>query len=100
MFTVISYDVVRNRPRTKVHALLLGYGTWVQYSVFECDLHARQLAQVQHELCKLINPQTDSVRFYFLDPAAVQAIQILGIGRVSTLPLYTWIGRNPGAERG
>lgn len=96
MFTLISYDVVRDKPRTKVHQLLRGYGTWVQYSVFECELNARQLAQVQHALHALINPVTDSVRFYFLDPTAVQGIQILGIGQVSTLPRYYLIGRETG----
>lgn len=93
MFTVISYDIVRDKPRTNVHKLLRGYGSRVQYSVFECDLTTRQLAQIQRSVRTLLDPQTDSVRFYFLDPMAVQAIQILGIGRVSTNPLYDIIGR-------
>ncbi len=88
MFTVISYDVVHDRTRTKVHKLLQGYGTRVQYSVFECDLTLPQLVQVQRGIRKLIDRNTDSVRFYYLDAAAVQRIQVLGIGRVSTDPLY------------
>lgn len=83
MLVVISYDVVEDTRRTKVHRLLQGYGTWVQYSVFECYLHATQLAAVQRHLTRLIDPQTDSVRCYLLDQAAVQRIQVLGTGRVS-----------------
>jgi CRISPR-associated protein Cas2 len=88
MFTVISYDIVEDRRRTQVLKLLKGYGTHVQYSVFECDLTAGQLAQVQHDLRDRIDPNTDSVRLYQLDTAAVRRIQVLGIGRVSTDPLY------------
>jgi hypothetical protein len=32
------------------------------------------------------------VRFYYLDAAAVQQVQVLGIGRVSTDPLYYLVG--------
>lgn len=92
MFTVISYDIVSDRRRTKVHKFLQGYGTRVQYSVFECDLTRTQLATVQRELRKQVDRTTDSVRFYFLDVAAVQQIQVLGIGRVSMDPLYYLIG--------
>jgi CRISPR-associated protein Cas2 len=95
MFTVISYDVVQDKPRTGVSKLLCGYGTRVQYSVFECDLNASQLARVQQAIRALIDPHTDSVRFYFLDPGAVRAIQIMGIGRVSTIPPYYLIGGGP-----
>ncbi|NJL71860.1 MAG: CRISPR-associated endonuclease Cas2 [Candidatus Competibacteraceae bacterium] len=90
MFTVISYDVVDDRRRNKVHALLKGYGTRVQYSVFECDLEARHLAAIQQEIRALVDLATDSVRFYFLDTAAVARILVVGIGQVSTDPRYYW----------
>ena len=35
MFTAVSYDVVDDKRRTRVLKLLRGYGTYVQYSVFE-----------------------------------------------------------------
>lgn len=92
MFTVISYDVVNDTQRTKVHKYLKGYGTWVQYSVFECELDAAQLASLQQALRTMIDANTDSVRFYPLDAAAVRRIQILGIGRVTTEPLHYMVG--------
>ena len=63
-----------------------GYGTHVQYSVFECFLNDRLFTTLQAELLAIIDPHTDSVRCYRLDAIAVQRIQIVGIGRVSTDP--------------
>lgn len=88
MFTVVSYDIVEDRRRTKALKLLKGYGTHVQYSVFECDLDDGQLLRLQAELLDLVDPLLDSVRIYQLDAKAVRRIQILGIGRVTVDPLY------------
>ena len=92
MFTVISYDVTSDKRRTKVLKLLKGYGTHVQYSVFECDLTAQQLQEVRGKIRKLIDLHADSVRFYLLDAGAVQRIQVVGIGQVSRDPLFYLIG--------
>jgi CRISPR-associated protein Cas2 len=92
MFTIISYDIVEDKRRTKVLKLLKGYGTHVQYSVFECDLSKLQLDKVGRELRAIIDLNTDSVRCYILDAAAVARIQILGIGRVTVDPLYYLVG--------
>jgi CRISPR-associated protein Cas2 len=35
---VIAYDIPDDKRRTKVHKILLGYGKWTQYSLFECFL--------------------------------------------------------------
>ncbi|MBA3944209.1 MAG: CRISPR-associated endonuclease Cas2 [Herpetosiphonaceae bacterium] len=88
MFTIISYDIVQTKRRTRVFKLLKGYGTHVQYSVFECYLNPKQLAAVEEGLRKLIDLQTDSIRLYLLDITAVQRIQVLGIGQVSDDPVY------------
>lgn len=92
MFTIVSYDIVEDRRRTKVMKLLKGYGTRVQYSVFECDLNAQQLKKLQAGIHTLIDTNTDSVRFYLLDAIAVQRISIIGIGRVTSDPSYYLVG--------
>lgn len=92
MFTVVSYDVVEDKRRTKVLKLLRGYGTHVQYSVFECDLNPAQLGRLRAELLQLIDSNTDSVRLYQLDTAAVRRVQVLGIGRVTIDPLFYRVG--------
>ncbi|MBP1468466.1 CRISPR-associated endonuclease Cas2 [Candidatus Chloroploca sp. M-50] len=88
MFTIISYDIVEDKRRTKVMNLLKGYGTRVQYSVFECELTTQEFATIGKELRTIIDANTDSVRCYRLDADAVQRIAILGIGRVTTDPGY------------
>ncbi|MEI8305984.1 MAG: CRISPR-associated endonuclease Cas2 [Chloroflexales bacterium] len=90
MFTIISYDVVVDKRRTKVMKLLKGYGTHVQYSVFELDLDAQEFTTLGRKLRDLIDLNTDSVRCYRLDIAAVQRITIHGIGTVSTEPNH-WL---------
>jgi CRISPR-associated protein Cas2 len=92
MFTLISYDIVEDKRRTKVMKYLLGYGARVQYSVFECDLTDQQFAKVQHDLARLVDRQTDSVRCYQLDVGAVKQIKIIGVGQVTILPPYYLVG--------
>lgn len=95
MFIVISYDIVEDKRRTKVLKHLRGYGTHVQYSVFECDLSARQITQLQGELRDLIDLNTDSVRCYQLDTAALRRTQVIGIGQVTVEPSYYHVSGTP-----
>jgi len=88
VFTIISYDIVDDRRRTNVMKYLKGWGTRAQYSVFECILDARAFATVVRELQRMIDQNTDSVRCYRLDEAAVTRIQIIGIGTVSRDPSH------------
>lgn len=66
MYVVISYDISEDKRRNKIHNILKSYGQWVQYSIFECDLTQTQYAKLRSRLSKLIKPETDSIRFYFL----------------------------------
>jgi CRISPR-associated protein Cas2 len=66
MYIVISYDISEDKRRTKIHNILKSYGEWVQFSIFECDLTQTQYAKLRSRLSKLIKPETDSIRFYFL----------------------------------
>lgn len=76
LFYLIIYDLpdskAANKRRTRLHKLLSGYGTWMQYSVFECFLTAVQFAKLQVQIEKLIKPDEDSVRIYVLDAGAVK----------------------------
>ena len=66
MFVVVSYDVSEDKRRTKIHKMLKSYGQWMQYSVFECNVTATQYAKLRSRLSKVIKPDQDSIRFYFL----------------------------------
>jgi CRISPR-associated protein Cas2 len=79
MFVTISYDIPDDRRRTKVHKMLKSYGQWMQYSVFECvDLTDTQYAKLRSRLDRFIDPQTDSVRFYFLCACCQQKVERVG----------------------
>jgi CRISPR-associated protein Cas2 len=78
MFVVVSYDIPEDKRRTKVMKLLRNFGAHVQYSVFECELKDAAYQQLRERLAKLISPQVDSVRFYFLDEDQVKQIEVVG----------------------
>ncbi|HED03223.1 MAG TPA: CRISPR-associated endonuclease Cas2 [Candidatus Fraserbacteria bacterium] len=78
MFIIISYDIQDDRRRTKIMKTLKDYGQWVQYSVFECKLEKMNYLKMKARLDKLICPEEDSVRFYFLCEKDVARIERLG----------------------
>ena len=78
MCYVIAYDIPDDRRRTKVHQILLGFGKWTQYSLFECFLTRKDLILLQAKLGEyLINTQ-DSVRFYPLCANCVAKVETIG----------------------
>jgi CRISPR-associated protein Cas2 len=78
MFLVVSYDIPEDKRRTKVHSVLKSYGQWMQFSVFECDLTPTQYAKMRSRLAKLIKPDTDSIRFYFLCQCCQGKVERIG----------------------
>ncbi|WP_421658923.1 CRISPR-associated endonuclease Cas2 [Leptothermofonsia sp. ETS-13] len=78
MYLVISYDISDDKRRTKVHKILKSYGQWMQYSVFECDLSETQYAKLRSRLSKLIKPDQDSIRFYFLCACCKGKVERIG----------------------
>ena len=78
MFVVISYDISEDSRRTKVHSILKSYGQWMQFSVFECDLSETQYAKLRSRLAKLIKPECDSIRFYFLCACCQGKVERIG----------------------
>lgn len=65
-FVVISYDIPDDRRRSRVCDLLKDYGERVQYSVFECQLRAKDLRRLRERLKPLLEPKEDDIRFYLL----------------------------------
>src|SRR5579884_3247191 len=75
---VVAYDIPDDKRRTKVHKILLGYGTWTQYSLFECFLTRKQLVLLYAKLEKHLEPREDSVRFYPLCASCVSKVETVG----------------------
>lgn len=71
MMVLITYDVnttsITGQTRLrKVAKCCENYGQRVQNSVFECLLTPDQLAELKHQLLKIIDTSSDSLRFYNL----------------------------------
>lgn len=81
-FVLVSYDIVDDRQRLKIMKTLEGFGTRVQYSVFECRLKGGELNELRARVRKLATG-ADSIRFYFISEDDVSRIQILGNGQVT-----------------
>ena len=84
MLVLITYDVNtedsagRKRLR-QIAKQCVNYGQRVQNSVFECLLDTAQCRSLQAKLCKLMDPQKDSLRFYYLGSRYENKIEHFGV---------------------
>ena len=71
MFVLVSYDVSTvdpggQRRLRRVGKACVDHGQRVQYSVFECIVDPAQWTFLRQRLIDEIDPEVDSLRFYFL----------------------------------
>lgn len=83
MFYLISYDIKDDKRRTKIAKVLVDIGDRVQYSVFECIIDEKRLAESIYKIKNLILEKEDSVRVYSLCGDCVKKVRIYGTGRIS-----------------
>src|SRR5437016_10506943 len=72
---VVAYDIPDDKRRTKVHQILMGFGKWTQYSLFECFLSRKELVLLQSKLVEHLVAKEDSVRFYPLCANCVEKVE-------------------------
>ncbi len=75
---VIAYDIPDDKRRTKIHKVLLGFGKWTQYSLFECFLSRKDLILLRAKLAEHLVEESDSVRFYPLCANCVSKVETVG----------------------
>lgn len=80
MLYVVSYDIPDDKRRTRVHSALTGFGTWVQYSVFECFLNRKQRLLLEARLLEEIHQREDTIRIYGLCATCKTKVEVLGRG--------------------
>jgi len=83
MLVLITYDVNTQTPLGRkrlrqVAKQCVNYGQRVQNSVFECVLDAAKCREVQYKLEKIIDKETDSLRFYYLGNNYQGKVQHIG----------------------
>lgn len=71
MLVLVSYDVATNsadgpRRLRRMAKACQNYGVRVQYSVFECNVDPAQWVKVKEKLESICDPETDSLRYYYL----------------------------------
>ncbi|MBF0477035.1 MAG: CRISPR-associated endonuclease Cas2 [Deltaproteobacteria bacterium] len=71
MLVLVSYDISTMDPAgprrlNRVAKTCKNYGQRVQFSVFECLVDPAKWVVLRQKLIDIIEPETDSLRFYFL----------------------------------
>jgi CRISPR-associated protein Cas2 len=80
---LVCYDVADPKRLTRVHKTMLGFGDWLQLSVFACDLTEQRRVELLIALTALINVREDRVMIIDLGPTearALGAIEYIGTG--------------------
>ena len=65
----------------KVAKQCVNYGRRVQNSVFECVLDNAQCIQLKSVLSDIIDPEVDSLRFYYLGNKYKAKVESIGVER-------------------
>lgn len=83
MLVVVSYDmstVSEDGPRRlrRVAKICKDYGQRVQFSVFECEVDPARWTFFRQRLVDAIDPEVDSLRFYFLGANWRRRIEQIG----------------------
>lgn len=83
MMVLVSYDVstINKEGRSRLRRIskaCVNRGQRVQHSVFECDVDPAQWTQLKNLLIEIIDPENDSLRFYFLGSNWQRRIEHIG----------------------
>lgn len=65
---LVCYDICDDRRLAKVHKTMRAFGDHLQYSIFECQFTATDLARCRHRLGDAIDHKADQVLFVDLGP--------------------------------
>ena len=84
MFVLITYDVNTQTAagRTRLRRVAkecVNFGQRVQNSVFEINLEYGKFILLKDRLIKLIDPETDNLRFYYLGNSWKKRIEQFGV---------------------
>lgn len=80
MLVIITYDVVSNRRRAKLHRALKEFGLNTQKSVFECDIDDRILAEVLSMARQHLDFSEDDLRIYRICGGCQRKVAVSGQG--------------------
>jgi len=74
---IISYDITKDRTRSKVRNILTKYGTRIQYSCYICEVTPKEKKSILDEIREIIF-KTDSVIWIPLSDQLLKSLEIQG----------------------
>ena len=84
---IVSYDISDAKRLRRVFKTLRGWGDHLQFSVFRCDLSARERVELGAALSAAIDHSADQVLFIDLGPPEGRAADCVeALGRPYTCP--------------
>lgn len=78
---VVAYDVTDPKRLRQVYKKMCGFGDWLQYSVFRCNLSDVELTLMKEKIGAIINQAEDRLMIVdigSIDGRAAGAFQFLG----------------------
>ncbi len=88
MLIIISYDIEKDKTRTRLAKKLKDFGPRVQKSVFEADVKAEELNKLRDMLGKVKLETEDSIRLYLICGECAGKVEIWGVGQVTKDATY------------
>ncbi|MFI3175456.1 MAG: CRISPR-associated endonuclease Cas2 [Bacillota bacterium] len=84
MLVLITYDVSTTdkagvKRLNKIAKACVNYGQRVQNSVFECLIDSATFVVLKDQLCTIMDPKRDSIRFYYLGKNYENKIEHFGV---------------------
>ncbi|HEX4130379.1 MAG TPA: CRISPR-associated endonuclease Cas2 [Pirellulales bacterium] len=74
---LVCYDIRDDKRLRKVFKTMRDFGDHLQYSIFECQFTAIDLARCRHTLGELIKHNEDQVLFVDLGPTAGRGERVI-----------------------
>ncbi len=84
---VVTYDISDPRRWRRVFQVMHGYGEWLQLSVFQCRLTAKQHAELVALLDGIIHHSEDHVLLLDLGVADNVVPRVVSLGKADFVPI-------------
>ena len=78
MTYLFAYDIVNDRTRRRVAALLQTYGDRIQRSVFACPMRQASFAALFERVTQMLDGSSDVLHCFELDKSAVSSLRTFG----------------------
>ncbi len=78
MNVIITYDIVEDKTRNKLHKFLSNMGFNIQKSVFECEITEDELIDIKRFCKRILDLERDSLRIYRICSSCLEKAKVQG----------------------